>query len=399
MKNSPASSGSKKPVKRSGPPSPQGSISPSISWFNRIDYGILIKKTGELLWNNRRRLVPLCIFLLLTGGQAITGSSSFSGGSGPSGPSNNSSEESWQKTLAGIENQEDIKHKMREFLGDKEKLYTAIGMGTVLIIIVILIVLLFFFLNCYFHLALIRTIFYLDRDKKKTQAAIKEEIRGKWKILVKIRVLFGLMYLAVLLAFLAPAGIFALQGSWFGVAALAAMGLISIIISFAIIGYVFRYSLFYFALAELSVKDSIDKGYDLFRKNWKESLLASVVNFALGIIAGIGIILLILLALLPLALVGGLFWGILYLVMGMSHPWGIGIGVGALAGLILLSFIIFLASIWQGYIVIFWYKVFNELAGCKIEEPCEEVVETIKEIVEKTKEKKPAIKPVAQKEK
>ncbi|MBM3256592.1 MAG: hypothetical protein FJZ04_03965, partial [Candidatus Moranbacteria bacterium] len=310
MKNFPASSGEKKPNKvprvkkiipnlnQKKPKTGQSlnqngsgaEISPEpVSWFNRIDYGVLIKKAGFLLWENRRRLIVLSLLLLLTGGQAITGGSSFSGGGNFSDPSQEKSEEDWKNILENIKSQDYFKNQIRNWAADQEALYAAIVISFIVLMVILAIALLFFFLNCHLHLLLIKNISYLSRGEKKSQAAVKREVKNRWKSLVYLRLVFGLMYLGVFLVFLLPAGLFALQKSWAMAVMLALLGLFSIIVAFIILGYVFRFSLFYFILANLGIRESIDKGYDLFVKNWKESILASVVNFALGIIAGLTI--------------------------------------------------------------------------------------------------------------
>lgn len=373
-------------------------------WYNRIDYWQLVQKAANLFWDNRRRLITICILLLITGGQALTfQSSSFSNSgnwSGPTDPANFSDQggapnEEWRETLKKIENKEDLEIKLREFLGDKDKLSEMIAFASVGVLAVGLILVILFLLNCHFHLLLLRTVQFLDGGEKKSKVTVKKEVRGKWKQLATMRLIFALMYLATLILFFAPAGFFAWQRSWALAIAMAVLALFSIFIVFIILSYVFRYSLFYFALSGLSVKEAIDKGHDLFQQNWKESVLASLVNFAVAIAAAIAGFFIFILLLLVLGLVGGVIWLIIWLVMGMAHPWGIAIGVGSIAGVILIIAGVILTAAWQGLVVIFWYLVFKELAGCKIAEVCEE--EVAEEATIKTK--KPAVKPVVQKEK
>ena len=51
-------------------------------WYNRIDYWQVIQKTVSLFWFNRKRLITICILLVLTGGQALTFHSSSISSSG-----------------------------------------------------------------------------------------------------------------------------------------------------------------------------------------------------------------------------------------------------------------------------------------------------------------------------
>lgn len=372
-------------------------------WYNRIDYWKIVQRTANLFWENRRRLITICILLLLTGGQALTfHSSSFSNSanwSGPGEPANFSNkgggpDEEWQATLKKIENKEELENKIQEFFNNKEKLYGAIAFGSILLLTVTLILVILFLLNCHFHLLFLRTIQSLDKEEKKNKITIKKEVRGKWKQLAMMRLIFGLIYLATLILFFAPAGFFTWQRSWALAIAMAILAFFSIFIVFIILSYVFRYSLLYFASSDLSVKEAIDKGHDLFQQNWKESVLASLVNFALGIAAAITGFFIFVLMLLVLGLAGGFLWLIIWLVLGMAHPWGIAIGVGSVAGIIMILAGIIITAAWQGLVVIFWYYIFKELAGCKAIESCEEVIEEAS-----VKTKKPAVKPVVQKEK
>jgi hypothetical protein len=202
------------------------------------------------------------------------------------------------------------------------------------------------------------------------------------------------MYLGTIVLFLLPAGFFALQKSWALAILMGGIALFSVFIVFVILSYVFRYSLLYYAGSRLSVKESIDKGHELFLRNWKESVLASLINFAVGIAAAITGFFVFFLLLLVLAIIGGTIWLIIWLVLGMAYPWGIAIGVGSVAFIVLIIAGIIITAVWQGLVVIFWYLIFKELAGCKVAEVCEEITE---EATVKTK--KPAVKPVVQKEK
>ena len=374
---------------------------PEQKWYNRIDYWQVIQRAGKMLWDYRRRLIVICILLVLTGGQAVTlrSSPSFSGGSSSSSPGQNNSEnflnknQDWRETLKQIENKENFERDFRNFVNDKGKLYGTFALASIAVIIIAIILLVLFSLNSYFHLLLIRTVQYLDRGKIKPKKIIQKEIHGRWKDLLIMRILFGLIYLATLILFFAPAGFFAWQRSWALAIAMSGAALISIFIVFMILSYVFRYSLLYFAASGVSMKAAIDKGHDLFMINWKESILASLINFALGMAAAICGFFIFLTGLLIFAIIGGTIGLAIYFVLGMAHPWGIAIGVGIVGLILLIIAGIILAAFWQGFVVIFWFLVFKELAGCKVES-CEKVAELAKEV----KAKKPAAKPVVQKE-
>ena len=362
-------------------------------WYNRIDYWQVIQKTVSLFWFNRKRLITICILLVLTGGQALTfHSSSISSSGGPGDSTNVSNKDtaqndSWQATLNEINSKEDFKIKAREFMEDKETLYGTIFLAIIAVIIVGAILVVLFLLNCHFHTVLLRTIQTLEKGVKKSKEAIKGEMKGKWRQLAIMRLIFGLMYLGTLILFFLPAGFFALQKSWALAILMAGVALFSIFIVFVILSYVFRYSLLYYVTSNLSVKESIDRGHEFFLRNWKESVLASLINFAGGIAAAMAGFFVFLLIIFILALVGGTIWLIIWLIAGMTHPMGIAIGVGSVAIIVLIVLGIIVTAVWQGLVVIFWYLVFKELAGYKIAEVCEE---TAKEAAT-VKAKKPAV--------
>ncbi len=378
MTNSPIFSKLKKtkPKNRLKKPLQKSKSTETISWFNRFSYPDLLKKNGLLFWQNWKKLLPLCLLLLLTGGQAISQNFSFNGNWSPTNQtSNNNSTQTnptqqnsgnWMETLKNIEDQENQKIQIQNFIEknkDKKNYFIYGGLSLALIIIIGVIAL--FCLNSYFHLLLINQLRDLFHNHKRSRLLLKENARKKWRNLVWLRIIFGLVYLISFLLFLSPAGIFALQKSWIMAGTLSALGLLTSAVAFFIIGYVFRYSLFYFALTGISLRSATDKGYDLFINHWKESLLASFVNFVLQIIFWIFLALATILFSLVYLLIGGIFWLLLYFVLGQTHPWEIAIGLGILALLILLSFMAVFFSLWGGYIIAFWLSIFEELAGCK----------------------------------
>jgi len=364
-------------------------------WLNRIDYLPLVQKTAQIFWTHKKRLIGIAILLLLTGGQAVTFNSSFNSnfsGGGSSSSQNSSSENpDWQKTLDSIENQENFKMQARQWLENKPKFYSGVALAALGALFFILILLTLFFLNCYFHLLLVSTVKQLETGKPKSKAVIKREIRGRWKKLALMRVIFGLVYLGSLALFMFPALFFVFQKSWPLAITMGGFALIAIFIVFMMISYVFRYSFYYLATCNLSIRAAVDSGYEVFAKFWKESLLTSLVNFGVGILAAIAIITVMFLSLIALALIAGLVWLIIFLVAGLAHAAGIAIGVGIVVVLIPLIVIgIILAASWQALVVIFWYLIFNQIAGCKIPETEKEPA--------LAKNKKPAPKPVIQKE-
>jgi hypothetical protein len=369
----------------------------SDSWLNRIDYWKIIQKTAQIFWFNRKRLIGLAILLLLTGGQAVTLKSSFSGDFGGGGsstsPNNPPAEQSqnWQDSLSQIESQENLKTEFRGLLENKTKLYSGIFLGILGVILLIVLVIVIFGLNCHFHLLFVNTLKYLENGKGKSKRAVKNEIRGRWKKFFWLRIVFGLMYLGSLALFMFPAIFFIWQKSWPAAIAMGGFALLAIFIVFMMISYVFRYSFYYMATCNLGIKESIDCGYEIFSKFWKESLLTSIVNIIVGVVAMFAAMLLLFLCLIGLAIIAALVGLIIYLVAGMTHAVGIAIGVGiVLVGIPLLVLIIILAASWQGMVLIFWYLIFTQIAGCKVPEATK--------VLAPVKNKKPAVKPVIQKE-
>jgi hypothetical protein len=367
------------------------------SWISRIDYLALIKKTAGIFWNSKKRLIGLAILLLLTGGQTVTFNSSFSsnfnGGGSGNFDQNSSKEEnsSWQDSLKKIESQENFKGEIRSLLENKAQLYSVIALGILAALIFILFFIAVFCWNCSLHLQLINTIKYLEAGRAKSKPAIKRKVRGRWKKLFWLRVIFGLFYLGSLALFMFPALFFILQKSWAMAIAMGGFSLLAIFIVFMMISYVFRYSLYYLATGNLSIKESIDCGYEVFSKFWKESVLTSVINLLISIAAMFAAMFFLFLCLIGLALVAAIVGLIIYLVAGMAHATGIAIGVGiVLVGIPMVIIAIILAASWQALVVIFWYLIFQQIAGCKVPEP--------EKAPALAKAKKPAVKPVIQKE-
>lgn len=346
-----------------------------VPWYQRVDYMVLIKKSALILWENKKRLIVIGILLTLTGGQAITFNSSFSFNYDNSGNNKifqdfnkkNEGDENWQKTLDQIENREVFKTKIREFISNKDKVFLAISIAAILFFLVVGILIALFILNCYFHLIYLKTISSIDLGIKKDKIAIKKEVRGEWKNLALLRIIFGLIYFAIVMLFLLPVSMFALQKSWLAMGAFLGIAIIGILTALVFTSYVFRYSFFYLAQSRISIKESIDRGYELFALNWKESFLSSLVNFAVGIVAFLASMALTFILMLPFALLAGVFGLILQIVLGQAHATGVWIGVASVFLFVpFIIVVIILASFWQMFVINFWLFFFKEIAGKRI---------------------------------
>ncbi len=126
----------------------------------------------------------------------------------------------------------------------------------------------------------------------------------------------------------------------------------------------------YAVTSDLNVRDAIEKGYLLFRKNIPASLLQSLIFLILGAIFGLGILFL----LFPLALIFLLIGGLLYLILqkiGVAIAAGLGIAVFLLA-------LLFLRAVYETFAQAVWFFFFKKIASPKAEEKIAETVPEIK---------------------
>lgn len=353
-------------------PSPENAQGNNQSWFEKIDFWQLVKNAVTLLRENRKALLVLGLYILFTGGQAIsTGNLMLQSPPSDSAKKEETTQpkteeisdysqmepESWEQVLKSIEQEEGVKSAIQEIVSNKEILNALFFFGFILAILLIGTIVAAFLMNSHFHLLYFGTLFALLNGQPAEREVIKTKMKGRWKKLSLMRLIFLAFYLLTVTIFFSPVVFFSsnehLVNAFVGFSSFLTFA------TFVFISYVSRFSILYFAESSLSIGESIDRGYDLLRSKWKETLLASLINFAAGIVFGIFFILVF----LTLGLIGGLSG--LLLKSLFSSPLFLGLFI--FFGLLLFFICIFgLITVWQCFILNFWALFFREIAGKKI---------------------------------
>ncbi len=359
-------------------PSPENAQGNSTPWFEKIDFWNLVRKSINLIRENKRTLIVVSLYILFTGGQAVTISNTML--QSPSTENEISKEaesldkkndtgfsepKSWEETLKMIEQDEKIKSTLQEIVSNKETANVLIFFGITLLFLLILAFVATFLMNSHFHLLYFGTIFALENGQNAEREVIKEKIKGRWKSLSLMRLVFIFFYLTTAAIFFSPVIIFSsnskIADSFIGFSSLITFA------TFVFISYVFRYGLLYFAEGSLGIRESIDRGYELLRSKWKETVLASLINFSAGIIFGIFFVFF----LVAIGLVCGL-------IAVITKDWlnnSIILGSAIFLGLVvLLTCIFILIAFWQCFVLNFWSLFFREIAGKKIISPEEAIL-------------------------
>jgi len=322
-------------------------------WWKKIDYLDIIRRTLTIIWLQKRKLIFISIIILLTGGQLINSSTKFSLYSTfPQSPATYESdfdEKDWEKTLNEIEGKEILKEKFQSLI-----LGGMLAFVGFVVLFFFLLWLISFLLNSYFHISFMEEISPCKNEKKL------------WLRLVLLRLLIGFLSLLTGAVLLFPTGFFMWQRSWLPIIFLLPSAIILWIVINIILSYVRRYSFFYLTQTDVSISGALDGGYNLFMKKWKESILTSLVNFAVNMIAGMAMALVLTLLIFILILLGLIVSLLLVLLIGKEYV--VAIIVVTLLLLVLTPVIIagiFLKALWEAFILVFWFLFFREIAGSK----------------------------------
>lgn len=159
-----------------------------------------------------------------------------------------------------------------------------------------------------------------------------------------------------------------------------ALGIFLGILAFLILIPVFILAVFlkefgnlYVVLGNLSAWNSLEKAYELFRKN----LIASIVMWLLFIPIGFTLMLAIIAILIPLAIIFIAIGFGLYFAAGTAGA----IIAAATGAICFLSIVLALRSVYETFAQTVWYLFFLEIAKPKVEEKIEELVLEKKEEV------------------
>jgi hypothetical protein len=312
--------------------------------MNSIDFLEIIKKGWKITWSNKY-LWWFGLFLALGGGASFN----F-----PMG--NNSSDQVL---------------KSEGMIGNIFQQYWQIAI--VIGIVLFLFILAVFVFRILSQAGIIKEI---DKVEKNDQGNFKRGIAGGkkyfWKLIL-LEILVGFLVLAILVILGIPvAFLFFLKAYLFGFlsAFLAVVIFIPLVI---LISFSRKYAVFYLILADLGVKDSLEKGYCIFRKNILMSIVMSLIFIPIGIILFFTMIFLVL-AITIIFFPMGLIAYFIFLKTGV-------IIVASLTILVFIICLIVLSAVYQVLYQASWYLFFKEIASIKKEE---EAKETVREVAEKT---------------
>jgi MFS family permease len=312
--------------------------------MKEINYLEIIKKSWFVTWNNRY-LWWFGLFLVLGGGMNF----------------NLTNNGEWNNKIGENSN------RLESLISQHWKLIIVLAISVVIAGLIL------FVLSLIAKAGLIKS---LDKIEKKTGGSFMEGFgEGKkyfWKILL-VGIILGFLILAVVVILGVPVALlFSLNSPILAI--LAAFLAIFIFIPLIILAvFIGKYSIFYIVLSDLEIRDSLENGYQVFRKNILPSIIMSLFFIPISIV----IFILAISALLIIGLVFLLVGAILYLMLAKT---GIIIAV-SLGGLFFVVLLVLLNSVYQVFSQSVWFLFFREIASLEEEEKAEEAAVNI---VEKT---------------
>lgn len=311
--------------------------------MREINYLELIKKAWNITWRNKF-LWWFGLFLALGGG--INFNFNIPG------------RNNW------IENQESA---INNFL-EAHWILVLIG-----ILILVIIALFLFVLKTLSYAGLLKALIKLE--KKESTSFGQEFKNGKkyfWKI-IAAEILVGLFTFGIILVLVVPVlfSFFYIESMTLGLI-LSFLGAIIMVPLIVLAVYLCRYARFYIVLSDLGVRESLENGYKIFKKNMLPSILLSLLFIPIGM-------------LMTLVFIGLVFvLALVFLVPGITAYFifstaGI-IGVIAVAFFVFLASFILASSIYMTFANAAWFLFFKEIATEKedpIEEKEEEAIEKL----------------------
>jgi hypothetical protein len=220
---------------------------------------------------------------------------------------------------------------------------------------------------------LIKTLNKIETTKEKSfRKGFREGKKYFWKLL-SIGLILGFLILALVFVLAVPVVfLFYLHAIIFGV--LAALLAIAIFIPLVIIAsFIGKYAGFYIILSDLGIGASIERGYQIFRKNIRTSIIMALFFIPISMALAFAIFFIILIIGLIFLAIGAL----LYLIFSK-----IGIAVAVISGImVLLASIILLSSVYQVFYQTTWLLFFKEIASVKEEK---KVAEALSSVVDKS---------------
>jgi len=299
-----------------------------------IKYLAIFKDAWQIIWNNKY-LWWFGFFIALGGG----------GGSNFQLPINNNGD--WEeKTEAGKE----------EILGFINSHFEWIAAGLIVLAVVVIV---FIVLRIISQAAIIKSVDDIKRGKKSSfSIGLKKGRKYFWKLLA-IDLILGFFTLGMLIVLFLPVMFLFHAKSYIAASLLLILAILIFVPLVILVSFLKKYAYFYLVLAKSGIKSSIENAYQVFRKNTLPSLIMALLLLAIGIMAGISVIMLI----LPLALVFILIGLALYLILAK-----VGIFITAALGILIFILIVFLlSSAVTAFRQTAWLLFFQEIAALRTE--------------------------------
>ncbi|MFH0969387.1 MAG: hypothetical protein V1804_02670 [Patescibacteria group bacterium] len=308
----------------------------------KIDYINILKNSWHLTWHNR--------FLWWFGLILVIGG----GGFNLNFPLSTNNEK--------IDNEKFIQ-AASAFL---DRYWQWIAAGAILLFILIIIIAV---LKIISRAGLIKSISEIILGKTATfKKGFNEGKKYFWKLFFLGLMIF-LFIMGIILALLTPVIFLVYLKSYIWAAILGVFAVLLIIVLGIIISFIKEYSRLYLVLSNLNVKNSLENGYLVFRKNILPSVIFSLLLVAIGMIVGLAI----LFSVIIIAAVFFIFGLAAYLLL----KW-VGVVMVAIPGILAIIAVgLAVQSIFAVFRQTAWILFFQEIAAIKSEETVKEK-ETIK---------------------
>jgi hypothetical protein len=301
--------------------------------MEKINYSDILKKSWRITRRNKF-LWWFGFFLTLGGGGGFNFNLPF--GSGTSGK------------------QEKIAVAIQDFIA---RYWQWIVSGVIFLLVVFLALLIMRIIS---QAGLIKAANIIDLGKLTTfKESFFEGRKYFWKVFL-LGLLVTIFVSGVIIVLFTPVVFLAFFRSYTLAVILGVLAFIITLVLAIVTSYVKKYAAIYLVLSNLSIRDSLENAYLLFRKNIMASIIFSLLLLVAGIIVGLGI-LIFLFTLAIIFIIPGI---ISYLLLQ-----GAGVTTIAILGFLLaIVFVIFIQSIFHTFMQTSWVLFFKEIASVKIEE-------------------------------
>lgn len=298
-----------------------------------IAYLELIKKAFSITWNNRY-LWWLGIFLAL--------SQSFQ-----------------MLNFRGEESQQGDLENYWNFVSSNLSWIIPLSIVIVILMITLLI------LGTWSRIGIIDSADKITREEPSDfRKAWKKGRKLFWKV-VLLGIILSLSLGIILSVMIVPIILLFVNHSYIAGGILAFIALLILIPVMIIFAFLRIYGEMYLILGKISVIDSLESAYSLFRKNIWTSIVMGLLFIPLGIFLGIAIITLV------IALT--IIFGIVALIFFLILKWTGVIIIASIGGLVFIALFLAINSFYQAFAQVLWVLFWKEIASPKAEEILEEV--------------------------